>query len=57
MLAPGSQHQGPDAPVFIDGFEGISQRVDQLDVEEVVWRPTDFYQRNVAVMLDVQIVV
>jgi hypothetical protein len=49
------QHHGTNVAVFVEAFEGAGNVLDQRDIEEIVWRPSDLDQSDVAALFDANV--
>src|SRR5262245_63515381 len=49
------QHDGTNVAVFVEVLEGAGNVLDQRDIEEIIWRPSDLDQSDVAALFDANV--
>ena len=49
------QHDGTNAAVFVETLESVGNLLDQRDIEEIVWRPSDLDQGDVAALFNANV--
>src|SRR5262249_12121546 len=49
------QHDGTNVAVFIEALEGAGNVLDQRDIEEIIWRPSELDQSDVAVLFNANV--
>src|SRR4029453_10773629 len=49
------QHHSTNVAVFVEALEGGGNVLDQRDIEEIIWRPSDLDQSDVAALFDANV--